>query len=286
MATGTPSLLGLGRRRPVAVRPARDDEPVARVLDHAGFGPHVARLLDWPRASTNGEILVAEGSRGRLLGGACCASFGSSGWIGALGVLPRARRRGVGRELCEEAVEWLRVRGAHSVLLYATDMGRPVYERVGFAAEAAARAYRGSPPAGGDDPQLRALRADDRPALLALDRAATGEDRRAVMDMLPALVGLALERDGELAGFALHTPWGAGPAVVAVDADAGERVLRGLAREAQPLTITVPDDNPTAGRLLGAWGFRVVNVALRMRLGPPLRHDPSRMFGLTNLFWG
>jgi hypothetical protein len=107
-----------------------------------------------------------------------------------------------------------------------------------------------------------------------------------VLDQLPALLGMALEREGELAGYTLQTPWGAGPAVVAVDEDAGVTLLRALLAEPQPVTVTVPDDNPVAAQVLRSWGFQPVNTALRMRHGPVVRHDPSRMFGLFNLFWG
>ena len=286
MAAGSTVLPFSRRREPrVEVRPARADEPVARTLDEAGFGPHVARLLGYPRDSPHGEILVAVTGRDRLLGGACCASFGTTGWIGALGVLPRHRRRGVGELLTKAAVEWLEGRGATTSLLYATDMGRPVYDRCGFVAEARARAWRGTPP-GAPPHGLRRLRPSDRDAIRALDAACTGEDRSAVLEMLPALLGLGFERDGRLAGFALNTPWGAGPAVVAEDAEAGEALLRGLVLEPQPLTITVPDDNEVGSRILSDWGFQPVNTALRMRHGPAVGHDPTRMFGLFNLFWG
>lgn len=285
MATGT-SVLPFSRRREprVEVRAARVDEPVARTLDEAGFGPHVARLLGYPRDSPDGHVLVAAAGK-KLVGGACCASFGASGWIGALGVLPRARRRGTGELLTKASIEWLQSRGASSVFLYATDMGRPVYERVGFVPEARARAWRGVAP--GPPPEgVRRLRPSDRARLLELDALATGEDRHAVLDMLPALLGLGYERDGVLEGFALQTPWGAGPAIVASDADAGLAVLRGLVVEPQPLTITVPDDNPAASDALSRWGFQPVNSALRMRYGAPVAHQPRRMFGLFNLFWG
>ena len=288
MATGS-SVLPFARRRDprIEVRPARSGEPVSRTLDEAGFGPHVARLLGYPRDSPHGEILVAANGR-RLVGGACTASFGETGWIGALGVLPRARRRGVGELLTRASVEWLEQRGARTTLLYATDMGRPVYERCGFVAEAPARAWRGTPPPPPDrtDGTVRRLRPSDRAAMLAVDRAASGENRAAVLDQLPALLGMALEREGELAGYTLQTPWGAGPAVVAVDEDAGVTLLRALLAEPQPVTVTVPDDNPVAAQILRSWGFQPVNTALRMRHGPVVRHDPSRMFGLFNLFWG
>jgi GNAT superfamily N-acetyltransferase len=290
VATGS-SVLPFARRRDprVEVRPARRGEPVARTLDEAGFGPHVARLLGYPRDAPSGEILVAATGRGRLVGGACTASFGETGWIGALGVLPRVRRRGIGDLLTRACVEWLTDRGARTSLLYATEMGRRVYERAGFVAEAPARAWRGTPPGPtfGRSGAARRLRPVDREAILALDRAATGEDRSAVLDQLPALLGLALERDdGTLAAFALNTPWGAGPAVVAADHDAGIAMLRALVMEPQPLTLTVPDDNVGVATVLRQWGFQCVNTALRMRHGPPVGHDPSKMFGLFNLFFG
>ena len=285
MAAGA-SVLPFSRRREprVEVRPARPGEPVARTLDEAGFGAHVARLLGYPRDSPHGEVLVAATGR-KLVGGACCASFGRTGWIGALGVLPRARRQGIGEQLTRACISWLEERGAETVLLYATDMGRPVYDRVGFEAEAPARAWRGVPP--GPPPQAaRRLRPSDRDALLELDRRATGEERRPVFDMLTALLGYGIERDGRLAGYALQTPWGAGPAVVADDREVGIALLRALIVEPQPLTITVPDDNPAAPQTLARWGFQPVNTALRMRFGPAVEHDPTRMFGLFNLFWG
>jgi GNAT superfamily N-acetyltransferase len=286
VATGS-SVLPFARRRDprVEVRPARPGEPVARTLDEAGFGPHVARLLAYPRDSPAGEILVAASGR-RLVGGACTASFGSTGWIGALGVLPRWRRRGVGELLTRASVEWLEERGARTSLLYATEMGRRVYERCGFVAEAPAHAWRGTPP-GPAPAGVRRLRPADRAGILALDRAATGEDRSAVLEGLPALLGLGLERDdGTLAACALNTPWGAGPAVLADDHDSGVTILRALALEPQPVTVTVPADNHDVGRVLARWGFQCVNTAVRMRHGPPVGHDPSRMFGLFNLFFG
>ncbi len=288
MATGS-SVLPFARRRDprVEVRPVRSGEPVARTLEVAGLGPQVAGLLGYPRDSRDGVVLVGVTGRGGVVGGACRAWFGATGCMGALGVLPRARRHGVGELLTRASVEWLEERGAQTSLLYATDMGRRVYERAGFVAEAPARAWRGTPP--GPPPEdVRRLHPSDREAILALDRAATNEDRSAILDRLPALLGLALDRaDGAgLAAFALNTPWGAGPAVVAEGHDAGLAMLRALVTEPQPLTVTVPDDNPGVAPVLAQWGFRPVNTALRMRYGPAVGHDPSKMFGLFNLFFG
>lgn len=271
------------------VRLAREDElrPTIRVLSESGFGPHVGRLISWPWEQPAGCLVVAVGRLRRIVGGACCASFGETGWIGALGVLPRARSRGVGAALTEACVDWLRERGAETVLLHATDAGRPVYERIGFVAEGRSRAWRGGPAHGRQGNGVRPLRADDREALRALDRAITGEDRSAVLDAISPLTGLAAERDGALRGYLLSSPWGAGPAVLADDEQAGLALLAAARGATQgPSILTLPDDNAAGVRALEGWGFRAVNHAERMRLGPEVTWRPDGLFGMYNLFWG
>ena len=118
----------------------------------------MGRLVTWPWEYDAGTVIVATGRLRRIVGGACCASFGETGWIGALGVVPRARRRGLGAALTEACVAWLRERGARTVLLHATDAGRPVYERVGFEAEGRSRAWRGAAVRGAPGRPARAAR--------------------------------------------------------------------------------------------------------------------------------
>jgi GNAT superfamily N-acetyltransferase len=277
----------------IEVRPARADELVglASVLRAAGLGSNVGRLLEFPRAAPGGEVFAAL-RRGHVIGGAAVAGFGATGWIGAVGVVASARRHGAGTALTEAAAGWLREQGAGTVLLYATESGRPVYQRLGFVVEGEAHAWRdGAPPAAGPPPDgVRPLAPGDARALRALDEAATGEDRGSVFDALGPLedgVGLAVERDGRIAGTALRSPWGLGPSVVADDTDAGLALLRALRRStAVPLTVSLPDGNQEALAALRSWGMRPINHATRMRLGPPPRYRPGRVFGMFNLFWG
>jgi hypothetical protein len=275
------------------IRPAREADlaPVAATLRSAGLGANVGRLLEFPYASPGGEVLAAV-HRGEVVGGAAVAGFGATGWIGALGVIGAVRRRGLGTALTEAAVGWLRDHGAQTVLLYATEAGRPVYTRIGFVADGEAHAWRdvAPPPSAAVPPGVRALAPSDGDAVRALDAAATGEDRGAVFDALGPFqngTGLAIERDGRLAGSALRSPWGLGPSVVAEDAEAGLALLGALRRlRGGPLTVSLPDANLTGTRTLRAWGLRPINQATRMRLGPAPAYAPERVFGMFNLFWG
>jgi GNAT superfamily N-acetyltransferase len=274
-----------------AIRPATDREvPLAvDVLRRAGFGTQVARLLEYPRRSPDGAILVAEGEGGTVSGVACCASFGSTGWIGALGVAPEGRRRGLGTALTEASVRWLRNRGAETVLLYATEAGRPVYERLGFATEERAVAWRGvsgaAPPA-----NLQRLGEPDRARLRALDQDATGERRDNVLDTILPLAGVAVTGDehdgGGLLGWAIASPWGAGTAIAAVRPEVGVALMAAATAGPAAGTLIVPDGNLAATDALRAWRFVRLNDALRMRLGPAVAWRPDRQFGLFNLFWG
>jgi predicted N-acetyltransferase YhbS len=271
------------------VRDLRADEArsIGDLLSRAGFGPTVAGLIAFPRQSPHGDVLVAERD-GRAIGGVCCASFGPTGWIGALGVLPDARRRGAGEALTRAACARLRERGAQTVLLFATDMGRPLYERLGFEVEGTVTAWRGTAGTARADVSLRTVREDDRAALRAVDRAATGEDRSPVLDALDPLTGLIAERDdgAEAAGWAVTSPWGAGVAVCAADEIAGIALTAAATGGPGSSTIVVPDANAAAADALSHWGFSPTAAGARMRLGPAVAWQPEMQFGLFNLFWG
>jgi hypothetical protein len=258
---------------------------VGDVLARSGFGPSVVGLISFPSASPHGDVLVATRD-GREVGAVCCAAFGASGWVGALGVLPEARRAGVGRALAEAACARLADRGVHTVLLFATDMGRPLYERMGFEPEGAATAWRGNAGTARTAVDLRAVRESDRPALRAIDRRATGERREAVLDALALPTGLLAERAGEPAGWAMGSPWGSGVAICADDPEAGVALLAAAAAGPGSATVVVPAANEAAAAVLHRWAFQAAAAGERMRLGPPVAWRPERQFGLFNLFWG
>jgi GNAT superfamily N-acetyltransferase len=271
---------------PATVRPALATEAavVADLLRRAGFGSTVGRLLDYPFAATTAEVFVAEEDDG-LVGTASVASFGATGWIGALGVEPAARRRGVGAALTEACIAWLQERGAGTILLYATDQGRPVYEHLGFVAEGSATAWRGV--AGKRRGILvQRLSDDNRHEVGVIDQASTGEDRSAVLDALQPLRGVAVFDGRTLDGFAVASAWGSGAAIIGCDEDTGLALMAAAAAGPEPATLIVPDTNKAAADAVRRWGFARYNSAQRMRLGPDPGYVQDRVFGMFNLFWG
>jgi ribosomal protein S18 acetylase RimI-like enzyme len=277
-------------RATVHLRPARarDIADVVRTLTLAFGEPLRGDTWQWILEAPEGAIFVAE-RRHEIVGTGAGLLFGSTGWIGGLGVEPGSRRRGIATRLTTEVVAWLRAQGAQTLLLQATAQGRPVYEQLGFVAEGPYRMW--SVPAARrmrrrrDGAGLRPLRAADLDAVLALDRAVTGEDRALPIRGAWASGGFALVDDDRLRGYHLHTPWGPGP-TVAADHDAGLALLDAAQRPDEGIRVGIPEANAAAVRAMHARGFEEVPGTERMRLGPEVPWRPDLVFGVFNPFWG
>jgi len=271
-----------------AIRPA-EPEDLARlgpVYEQSGFGARLAGVVGFARARLEGEVVVAEAG-GELVGVAAGAVFGATGWVGGVAVVPAARRAGLGGALTGAVVEFLEAGGVATVLLHATALGRPVYERLGFVAEAAYLTLAGpTRPRTVLDPPVRAGRAADLEAVLALDLAATGEDRGRLLTALWPVGGL-IAGDGRPLGYHLPSPWRPGGAIVAAVPGAGLALLDAVrAAPGEDVAISVPAANPAAVAFLEAAGFSERFRTVRMHRGPRLRWDPAALFGAHNLFWG
>ena len=169
---------------------------------------------DWRRllALQPAGCFVAEVD-GRPVGTVTTTAYGTDvAWIGMVLVDPAHRRRGVGSALLEKAIDHLRAVGVAAIKLDATDVGRPVYQKLGFEDEYEVRRYVAAPPSpvpARAPVQVRPLRDADWPAVSALDHQAFGTDRTPLLRELwtdnPAAAAVATDRD-RLTGFGLARP--------------------------------------------------------------------------------
>jgi GNAT superfamily N-acetyltransferase len=277
-------------RATVHLRPARarDINHVVRTLTLAFGEPLRNDTWQWILNAREGAIFVAE-RRDQIVGTRAGLVFGTTGWVGGLGVEPSSRRRGIATQLTEQVVQWLRDQGARTLLLQATAQGRPVYEKLGFVADGGYRMWAVPPSRRGRRLDgrlgLRTLRAADLNAVLALDRAVTGEERGLAVRGAWSSGGYVLQDGDRLRGYHLHTPWGPGP-TVAADTDAGLVLLDAAQRPDESIRVGIPDANTAAMRAMNGRGYEEVAGTQRMRLGPPVTWRPDLVFGVFNPFWG
>ena len=123
--------------------------------------------------------------------------------------------------------------------------------------------------------------------MLALDRAATGEDRRRLLTALWPTGGLVAAVDGRPLGYHLASPWRPGGATIAADPGTGLALLDAVrAAPGDEVAISVPTANAAAVGSLESAGFPELYRTIRMYRGPRVPWDPAALFGAHNLFWG
>jgi len=261
------------------IRPASPAEyPAALQVIGDAFGfvvrpPSVHTIV---AEDPDGHFLIAERD-GAIVGTGASVGFGPTGWIGGIAVAPDARGARLGEALTEAVIEALGPR--ESLLLLATEAGRPIYERLGFEVEDRYEVFWSPPDAAPAPNGLRRLSAADRDAVLALDARVTGETRTLAVDI--SLEGALATPD--LAAIALKPPGPALP-ILAGDAEAGAALLRAVLGPG--LRLSVPESNRAAVDTLRALGCTPGADVVRMRRGAPVTWRPDELWGVFSLFFG
>jgi predicted N-acetyltransferase YhbS len=267
----------------VEIRPmtAADVADGMRLKDEAGWNQLAA---DWRRflALGAGGCFVAE-SGGRVVGSVTSCRFGPVAWI-AMVLVEKARRgQGVGRGLLVRVLGHLDEAGARSIRLDATELGRPLYESLGFRVDFHLARHCGIVEASGEPGASRPAWPADLGAIADLDRAATGTERRALLDRLAADNPLeSLVTPGPIRGFALWRPGSSavqvGPCIA--EPDAGRALLDDAARklDGRRAFADVPTDNAAAVAWAGASGLAPGREFWRMTRGEPIAEDLARLW--------
>ncbi|MET2715921.1 GNAT family N-acetyltransferase [Streptomyces harbinensis] len=251
----------------------------------------------WSREEHKWRLLLSAGTgygidappddpEGGLIGAFVLTSCPGYGCVGMVLVARRHERRGLGGRLMRHAIAEA---GERVLFLYATDNGRPLYERLGFRAVGAVTTLRGAfVPGGPAEPgvRVRPAGAADLPGILALDLPVAGMDRTQLLTRLPAFadaLAVAHDADGRLTGYGAAWP-NPGTAVIGPLIAENPATARALitflgARAAAPLRFDVDDRHPDLARWLRDRGLSGdLRCTLMVRGAAALPGDISRRF--------
>ncbi|MGE0714394.1 MAG: GNAT family N-acetyltransferase [Alphaproteobacteria bacterium] len=263
-------------------------EPRALVAEDA---PALARLsveAGWNQIADDWRLILGHGAGegifaddGTALASACDVPLTArSRWICMVLVTAAARRRGHATRLMARRIDAIERAGLVAGL-DATELGRPVYERLGFRPLFALTRMRAAAPEWPDvdtDATIRPMTAADIPFVAAWDTGATGSDRRFLLahllDRMPRAARLTI-RDGRIAGFAMARDGvraaGIGP-VAADDPALAAALTTATGRAiAGPTVVDLRDDAPGFRKFLESAGFTAERGFTRMTLG----EDPA-----------
>jgi predicted N-acetyltransferase YhbS len=251
-----------------------------------------------------GEVLGIRDPAGGLAGAVALTRYGPDfAAIGMMLVAARHERRGLGGALMTRALS--QVSGAVTAL-FATDFGRPLYERLGF--RPADRSVRfigpltpgpdvppgGASAAGRDGLVIRPATPADEPAIAGLDREVFGADRRAILARVPDLAERFLVAADParraIRGFAASWVHDglllAGP-VVADDLAVATALVTGLAAgSGRPLRMEVAGRHRGLAQWAAARGLTARSETTFMTHGGDLPGQPGQLFGPLNVAMG
>jgi predicted N-acetyltransferase YhbS len=274
--------MALPRIRPMT--PA-DVEPVVAAFIRADWGDRRS-YLDFATRHPETHPFVAE-AEGEVIGTGVLTINGSVGWIGTIWVEPAWRRRGVGMALTQATIDTAETAGCRTLLLVATEAGRPLYEKIGFEVQTWHRILEA--PGLGDeaiDRHIRRFEAADLPAMAELSTLATGEDRTHLLKAFasPETANCLIRDRGELGGFVVRAPWGGGSTIAPRLEDA-EAILHarrvGRSAEQRVRAGLVVENSAGLERLL-ATGWTDSWGAPRLIRGDPLQWQPDAIWGQFN----
>jgi len=248
------------------------------------LGLELCRLAGWNQLEADWQRLLALAPDGCFVGeenGHPCgtgttACYGTrTAWIGMILVHPDFRNRGIGTAIMDKLIAHLRAQKIESIKLDATDLGRPVYLKLGFKDERPIHRYKGKTPPGiAADSKAQPIQPADWRAIAKIDRAAFDADR---MDLLRLLrregnVTAIVRAGREVRGYGFaRTGFNAsflGP-VVATDPGAARSVVETLlARLPEGLVFwDILPDNVASKELAHSLGFEAARLLTRMYLG-------------------
>jgi GNAT superfamily N-acetyltransferase len=234
--------------------------------DHS-FAGRLRRYLD---IQPDGWLVAEEA--GSLVGMVGAIDYGSFAYVGMMGVRRDRHGQGIGRRLLGTLLEWLDGRGVRCARLEATDEGRRLYERMGFADDGTSHEFH-LPPSAIGSPAAGVEVASDPARIARLDAALFGADRLRLWRWLFAAeagrVLIARDERGEAAGYLcvqedVLGPWGARtPAAAAALLNAALPLVR------SPRTrVMVPAQNDAARALLQGRGWYLDKIVPHMSRGP------------------
>ncbi|MEO8721967.1 MAG: GNAT family N-acetyltransferase [Sphingobium sp.] len=260
--------------------------PQALALSQTLAWPY--RAEDWAFALGLGRGFAIE-TDGQLAGTALWWPYGADyASAGMIIVASHAQRQGIGGRLMAAL---LADAADRTIILNSTRDGEALYRRLGFTPYGMVhqqQAVLAQAPAADTSVPLRAATPDDRTALHALDRAASGMQRTALLNAVCAIADvMVVEREGQVVGYACVRPWGRGVVigpVVARDATDAKALIATLAARHVGTFVRI-DVTERCG--LGLWletiGLPPVDHAVSMVRGKVPEDNPSMvLYALSN----
>ena len=206
------------------------------------------------------------------------------GWLANIIIAERLRGKGLGFKMTKFLIDYLNDKGCETQLLIATELGEPVYKKIGFKKIADYQCYDAE--FGSDynlSSSIRKLDSSDLEKLYQLDNLANGENRTHLIDKYYKSGYGYFNSDNDLLGFYLPD-FGRG-LVLSKDTNAGIELLK-LKHSTKEKRTLLPLDNNVGTEFFEASGLKKGYKCSRMILGKENTWNPKYIYSYGSGYCG
>lgn len=206
------------------------------------------------------------------------------GWLANIIVVKEFRGNGFGTKMTQFLVDFLNDKGCETQLLIATELGEPVYQKIGFSKLTTYHCF--DTEKGYDfecSNSIRALKPADLDHLCELDYEANGEDRKHLI-IKYYLSGFGyFTADNELIG--CYLPGFERGLVLAKDQEVGLELLK-LKHSEKGRRTLLPAENEAGIKFLEDSGFKKGDKCSKMVLGKQNKWMPTYVYSYASGYCG
>jgi ribosomal protein S18 acetylase RimI-like enzyme len=230
---------------------------------------------------------------GMLVGMVGSTVYSTFAYIGMMGVHQQFQRCGVGLALMQHLLKWLDGKYISQVQLDASEVGQPMYEKLGFVAQE--RVFVLQRQAGLPTPELprrvQLIQRSDLAALAKMDTKFFGADRSRVFSALlqayPNRAFLSRDARGRMTGYMFVQETRVGPWVMPESGDEEALLQAALSLDFDgTISAVVPETNQRALDLLLGHGFEISRTNRHMVRGSATTGQRDKVYAQTSLSLG
>lgn len=196
-------------------------------------------------------------------------------WLAHIIVHPDFRNQGIGRQITQYLVEFVHAKGLETIYLLATELGEPVYSKLGFEPETEYLFFKGemAPDPGFNDECIVPYSIAYEKQISNLDGHVSGEDR--MFHLRQHLSnGLVYQQDSNVEGYYLPT---LGDGLIIATTSAAGHALMTMRLTTKDFAV-FPMDNIHAVTFFQQRSFSEIRRQKRMRLGTKRDWQPAHIY--------
>jgi len=261
----------------ISIRPlANANLEIANTILKLAFRSSVSRIHDlrfYRQIQPDGLFLAIQ--NGNPVGMVGAIHYDAFAYVGFMAVHPDAQRQGIGLALMQFLLDRLTRQNIPLVLLDASEIGQPLYEKLGFIAYDETLTFQrdNALPALDCPSRIQPISAPDLDELMAWDTTVFGTNRykvlKGLLSVFPERAYMLRDEVGEIAGFLFAQKRRIGPWVMREPRDAEALLKTALALPFEDtVSVVVPAVNLEAIELLQRYGFTQLRANRHMGRGP------------------